>query len=143
MNQTQISISIVGSKLKCYQINKEVCCYWTTSAIISLKPIQIPFVPSKPCEGLYHNLLVIWTLKRTSWNWTTEKIILPRLYILYLVRIDNLPNICSLLIVLINCELITSQNKLFSFDSLDSLIINNLTSVCSNCKFRDKEKKYS
>ena len=82
--------------------------------------MQRPFVPIKPCEDLDHNLVVTLKLKCTRWNLTTEKLISPILDILDLFMIDNLPSVCSLLIVFINCELITYQMSVLFLKSLFS-----------------------
>ena len=119
-NLTRNVLSIVSIKLKCCQYNKEVYCYCPISSTISLKPIQSSFVPIKPREDSDKNLVGTWTLKCTRWNRTTEKIISPILDILYLVTIDNLTNVCSLLLVLIKCELITCEISVLFWLSLFS-----------------------
>ena len=109
LNPTQRLLSIIESNLKYCQDNKEV--YWCRPrrAKISMKPIQIPFLPIEPCEYLDHNKVVTLTLKCIRWNIINEKLISPRFYIIDSVIIDDLPNFRSVLIILIKCELITCQ----------------------------------
>ena len=104
LNLTQRPLSINGSKIKCCQDNKEVYCCCLTSSTMSIKRIQVPCVPIKPCEDLNHHQVGTWTLKFTRWNQTTEKLISPSFDFLDSVWIDNLPNVYFLLIVLIKCE---------------------------------------
>ena len=104
LNMTQRSLSINGSKIKIFQDNKVVYCCFLTSKTMSMKQIQILFVSIKPREDLNHHQVVNLTLKCKRWNQTTEKLIPPRFRFLDAMRIDNLPNVCSLLIVLIQQE---------------------------------------
>ena len=103
------SLSINGIKLRCCQDNTLAYCCCPTRTTITTKPIQSPFAPIKPREYLNYHQVETWKLKCTRWNQTTEKPITPRFDILDSVQIDNLPNVCSVLIVFIQCKLITCQ----------------------------------
>ena len=87
LNPDQRSLSLIVKKLKCCQYNKGFFFYCPTSATISMKPIQIPSAPIKPCEYLDHHQVGTWTLKFTRWNRTTEKLISPSFDILDSVRL--------------------------------------------------------
>ena len=97
----EVLLSIIRSKLNCCQENKWIYCCGSTSATMSIKSIQTPFVPIKPRADLNHHQVGTWTLKCTRWNQTNEKLILTRFDILDLVLIDHFANVCSLLIFLI------------------------------------------
>ena len=105
------SQSIIGEKLKCYIDNKVVYYCVHTSAKISMKPIQILYVPIKSRENSYCHHVGTWTLKSKRYNRTTKKISTTSFDILDSVQIDHLPNVCSLLMVLIQSELITWQKQ--------------------------------
>ena len=72
LNPAENSLSIFKRNLKCCYDNKLVYYYCLVGATMSLKPIQIPFVPIKPREDLDHHQVGPLTLKCTSWNRTTE-----------------------------------------------------------------------
>ena len=102
LNLTQILLSINGNKLKCCQYNKEVYCCYPIISKMSMQPIQSPFSPTKPHEYLNQHQVGTWTLKCTRWNRTTKKLISPSFDFLDSVQIYNLPNVCFILVVLIN-----------------------------------------
>ena len=66
---------------------------------MSIKLIQRPSTPIKPREDLDHHQVGTFTLKCKWWNQTTGKLITPSFDILDSVRIDHLPNFCSIMIV--------------------------------------------
>ena len=113
--------------------------YMLSAATMSMELIQSTFAPIKPPEDLDHHHVETWTLKYARWNKTTYKLISQIFYFIDSVWIDKLKSVCYLLIILIKCEMITSQKKI-SFDCLDSLIIDNLTNVCSIFIISDKEE---
>ena len=103
------SLSIIGNKLKFCQDKKGVYCCVPTSETMSMKQIQITSVPTKPRGYSYHHQVGTWTLKCTRWNQITEKLTTPSFDIIYSVKIDHLPNVCYILIVLIQWKLITCK----------------------------------
>ena len=102
-------LNIIRRKLNCCQDNNGVYCCSPTRKKISIKLIQIPSKPIKPCEDFEHHQVGTWTLNCTRCNQTTEKLIASSFDILDSVRIDHLPNIFCLLIVLIQCKIISRQ----------------------------------
>ena len=72
LNLTQILLSTTKRKLKCFQYKKGIYCCWTTSATMSMKPIQIPSAPIKQRESLTYHQVKLCTLLHARWNRTTE-----------------------------------------------------------------------
>ena len=103
-NLTRRSLRIIGSGLKCFQYNKGVYCCCPTIVTMSMKPIQSPSAPLKPREYSDHHEVRILTLTCNRWNLTTEKLITPRFESIFLMQIDYLENVCSFLLVLIQCN---------------------------------------
>ena len=66
---------------------------------MSMKSIQSPYDPIKPCEDSDQHQVGNLTLKFKRWNQIAEKLITPGFDIIDSVLIDHLPNFCSLLIL--------------------------------------------
>ena len=111
LNLTRGFLTNIGSELKCCLNNKWINNICPTSATMSMKVIQIPYAPIKPCKDSDHHQVLPWTLNLTGCIRTTEKLVTTDLWYSWNMQIYQLPKLCSLWIYI--DKYIICQNFVF------------------------------